>query len=91
MDHPEKMTIVRERRPIGRTLFWFLGGAAVGAVAALLAAPASGEETRGKLRGIARDQKEKLGKIPVAMKAARAAAEAAFHDALEASAPPSQH
>ena len=34
----------------GKTLFTFLAGAAVGAVAALLLAPESGEKTRGRIR-----------------------------------------
>ncbi|MBO5108204.1 MAG: YtxH domain-containing protein [Bacteroidales bacterium] len=34
----------------GKTLFTFLAGAAVGAVAALLLAPESGEKTRSRIR-----------------------------------------
>lgn len=34
----------------GKTLFTFMAGAAVGAVAALLLAPESGEKTRGRIR-----------------------------------------
>ncbi|MBM3788194.1 MAG: YtxH domain-containing protein [Acidobacteria bacterium] len=39
---------------------WFLAGAAIGAAVALLYAPASGEETRAKLRERALEGKESL-------------------------------
>ena len=48
----------------GKTILTFLAGAAVGAVAALLLAPDSGEKTREKLRSKAADMtgvaKEKI-------------------------------
>ena len=44
----------------GKVLAAFAIGAAVGAVVALLVAPRSGEETRGRLRTLARDAEEKL-------------------------------
>ena len=42
-------------------LLWFLGGAAVGILAALLLAPESGESTRQKLADQARKSKDVLG------------------------------
>jgi gas vesicle protein len=66
----------------------FLGGAAVGAAAALLAAPHTGAETRDQLKQWGKDAQGVAGKVPNALRdAATRAAEAAkeaFHDALEA-------
>jgi gas vesicle protein len=65
----------------------FLGGAAVGAAAALLAAPGSGAETRDHLKRWGKDAQDVAGRVPNALRdAATRAAEAAkeaFHDALE--------
>ena len=50
----------REGGSPGNTLLAFAIGAAVGAVVALLYAPASGDETRRKIRRTVRDQKDNL-------------------------------
>lgn len=58
----------------------FLGGAAAGAAVALLAAPASGEETRERLLELANAQKEKATRVPKALKSAYAQASTAAKD-----------
>lgn len=66
----------------------FLGGAAMGAAAALLAAPHTGAETRDHLKQWGKDAQGVAGKVPNALRdaATRAteAAKEAFHEALEA-------
>ncbi len=52
----------------------FVGGAAVGAVVALLTAPRTGAETRARIKD--------LGKVPHALREAGDAAKSAFSDAL---------
>ncbi len=59
-----------------------LGGAAVGAAVALLAAPRSGRETRERLADYANSGKDKAKHFPGAMKAAGNAARTAFTDAM---------
>jgi gas vesicle protein len=54
-------------------IFTFLGGAMVGAGVAMLIAPASGEETREKLRKLARAQKDRLSRFPEALAEAKGA------------------
>ena len=49
-----------ERGSGASTLLAFLGGAALGAVAALLFAPQSGRKTREQLRGYAREAEDAL-------------------------------
>ena len=49
-----------ERESGAATVLAFLGGAAVGAVAALLLAPQSGRTTREQLRGYARKAEDAL-------------------------------
>jgi gas vesicle protein len=49
-----------ERESGAATLLAFLGGAAVGAIAALLLAPQSGRTTREQLRGYARKAEDTL-------------------------------
>ena len=65
----------------------FLAGAAAGAAAALLAAPAAGTQTRETLKGWAKDAHGKAGRVPHALRdaATRAteAAKVAFQEALE--------
>lgn len=58
----------------------FLGGAAAGAAVALLAAPASGEETRERLLELANAQKDKATRVPKALKSAYAQATTAAKD-----------
>lgn len=57
-----------------RTIYAFLGGAAVGAGVALLLAPRSGDETRDMIRGTFTDAYGRVTSIPPAV--SRAAAEA---------------
>jgi gas vesicle protein len=47
--------------------FAFLGGALVGASVAYLTAPASGAETRDRLRKLARAQRDRVGRVPEAL------------------------
>ena len=60
----------------------FIGGAAAGAAVALLMAPTSGEETRDKLLGYANDGKEKVTRVPQALKSAYAQATEVARDAF---------
>lgn len=60
----------------------FLGGAAAGAAVALLIAPMSGEETRDKLLGYANDGKDKVQRVPQALKSAYAQASEVAKDAF---------
>lgn len=87
----KQVTVIREGYRLSRVLLAFVGGAAAGAVAALLAAPRSGAETRERLRRMASGPREKLSQLPEALQAAKAAAEEAFHAALERSAPTPRH
>lgn len=67
----------------GFTLFLaFAGGALVGGVAALLFAPRSGAETRGRITGAVDDTKELASHMPKAIREASSAAQAAFAAAL---------
>lgn len=66
----------------GTMLIAFLIGAAAGAVAALLAAPASGAESRKKLAELARRPKTIAERIPAAVHEARTAAREAFTEAM---------
>jgi gas vesicle protein len=54
----------------GQLFLAFLGGAAIGAVAGLLTAPASGEELRNRVLESARKRKDEIGRLPGAVKAA---------------------
>jgi gas vesicle protein len=60
----------------------FLGGAAAGAAVALLMAPTSGEETRDKLLGYANEGKDKVTRVPQALKSAYAQATEVARDAF---------
>lgn len=70
-------------------LLGFLAGAALGAIAAILYAPKSGEETRGQLKDLADQQKQNLsnqwentkGKASEAVNAAREKLDAAAEQA----------
>jgi gas vesicle protein len=61
-----------------RTFVSFLIGAAAGAVTALLLAPYTGQESREKIKDAARSARERVGKIPSAMREAGTAAKDAF-------------
>ena len=62
----------------GQMFFAFLGGALVGATAALLLAPQSGRETRQQLKGLAENAKEAMGRVPEALQNATLAAKEAI-------------
>lgn len=76
---------MRERNGIGLVIA-FAAGAAIGTIAALLLAPAPGEETRRRLREAARDAAEKpkelLKRIPGVAHETAAAAEDAYDEAM---------
>lgn len=69
-----------------QVLLAFLAGAVTGACVALLAAPQSGTETRGAIRGWARDAGGKATRLPEALRRAYReathAARQAFNQAL---------
>ena len=65
-----------------QVLLAFLGGAAAGAVVALLTAPQTGAETRAQLRGVANKSRERASRIPIALKGAVGAAREAFNDSI---------
>lgn len=84
---------MKEMRSNGRShlsgsILMLLTGAAVGATAALLAAPRSGRETRAAIKSIARKTGEKVTRIPTALSAAYGrgsnAAKRAFSESLSA-------
>ena len=60
----------------------FLGGAAAGAVTAIMLAPATGEETRAKLRDMALNSKNKVTRVPKALKSAYSQAAEVAKDAF---------
>ncbi len=64
-------------------LMAFLAGASAGAVAALLLAPASGRETRQRLREVTGRGSDQIRRFPGAVKQAGAAARDAFTSAYE--------
>jgi gas vesicle protein len=69
------------------TLFLaFVGGALVGGAAAMLFAPRSGAETRRRIAGVVGDTKEVASRMPLAIREASSAAQAAFTAALKESA-----
>ncbi len=65
-----------------QVLLAFLGGAAAGAIVALLTAPHSGAETRALLRDAALSGRNKAARMPKALRGAVGAAREAFNDAL---------
>jgi gas vesicle protein len=67
----------------GGVILAFLAGAAIGGVAALLLAPRSGEQTRKRLLEFSEDAKEKVGRVPTALRDAEKAAVGTFTDALK--------
>lgn len=74
---------IRTGHGMGRMFLAFLGGTVVGGVAALLFAPKSGEQTRKRIVQIAEDGKEKVERVPVAVREAGHAATAAFEKAMK--------
>jgi len=67
----------------GSVFVAFLAGAALGAVAALLLAPGSGEQTRRRIAELGGETKERLGRVPTAVHEAEKAAVSAFNDAMK--------
>lgn len=65
----------------------FLGGAAIGAGVALLAAPKSGRETREQLGDYVASGKQRTKQIPEAVRAAGSAAREAFSDTMQEETP----
>ena len=80
----ERQPVVAKRNGYSgvNLLFAFLGGAAAGAIVAILRAPRSGAETRAKLREVAEGSKETIARVPTAIKSASQAAHVAFQEAL---------
>jgi gas vesicle protein len=75
-----------ERRGMGGfgAALTFVCGALAGAVAALLLAPRSGDETRRRISDAAGRSRDRVGRLGVAAREATAAAREAFTDALNA-------
>jgi len=67
----------------GSVFLAFLTGAAIGGMVALLLAPRSGEDTRRRLFELGEDAKDKLGRVPVAVREAEKAAVSAFNDTMK--------
>jgi gas vesicle protein len=67
----------------GGVILAFLAGAAIGGVAALLLAPRSGEQTRKRLMDFSDDAKEKLTRVPGALRDAEKAAVGSFSDTMK--------
>ncbi len=67
----------------GHVLLALMGGAIAGAGVAYLTAPASGEATRQRMRGMAHDATATARHMPDAMRKASEAARDAFVEALE--------
>lgn len=68
----------------GQVLFAFLGGAAAGAVVALLTAPQSGAKTRADIRNRAKLTYDEASRMPKALAGAVGAAREAFNESLAA-------
>jgi gas vesicle protein len=66
----------------GQLFIAMLGGAAVGAAAAYLTAPRSGEESRRRLQAVADDTRDTVQRVPFALRKATEAARDAFNEAL---------
>jgi gas vesicle protein len=67
----------------GHVLLALMGGAIAGAGVAYLTAPASGAETRKRMRVMAHDTNEAARHVPDALRRATEAAREAFMEALE--------
>lgn len=68
----------------------FLGGAATGAVIAILTAPRSGAETRKRIRDLLYHSADEASRLPHALREATTAAAHAFGEALHVEAPAQQ-
>ena len=67
----------------GGVLLAFLAGAAIGGLAALLLAPRSGEQTRKRLADLSDEAKEKLQRVPSALRDAERAAVGTFTETMK--------
>jgi gas vesicle protein len=81
-----------------KSILLFLGGAAVGAAAALLTAPMSGKDTRRKLKDLSGDWANRASRVAPAIRKATSAGKDAFVQAWngsgikpESTAPPLSH
>jgi gas vesicle protein len=79
----EKQTIEYRGFGFGHVLLAALTGAAAGAAVAYLTAPASGEESRQRLRDAVDGGKDSVTRMPLALRRATEAARDAFTEALE--------
>lgn len=69
-----------------KSLLLLLGGAAIGATAALLYAPMSGRDTRRKLKQVSGDWAHRAARVAPAIRKATVAGKEAFVQALNGSA-----
>ena len=74
--------ITREKFSTSGIILAFVGGAAAGATMALLLAPKSGEQTRRQLKDLASTSKDKVAKVPRAIKDAYSHAQGMAKDAF---------
>lgn len=79
----EEPVIIYRGFGFGQLLVAALSGAAAGAAVAYLTAPASGEESRRRLRSVVDDTKDGVQRVPVALRRATEAAREAFIEALD--------
>jgi gas vesicle protein len=79
----EKQTIEYRGFGFGHVLLAALTGAAAGAAVAYLTAPASGEESRKRVRDAVEGTRDGVGRMPLALRRATEAARDAFTEALE--------
>jgi gas vesicle protein len=79
----EKQIIEYRGFGFGQILLAALTGAAAGAAVAYLTAPASGEDSRRRLREAVDGTKENAVRLPIALRRATEAAREAFTEALE--------
>ena len=69
----------------GQMALAFLGGAAAGAVVALLTAPQSGAKSREQIRDRVMASRDRVAQVPDALQGALAAARDAFNESLSKS------
>jgi gas vesicle protein len=79
----EKQTIEYRGFGFGHILLAAVTGAAAGAAVAYLTAPASGDESRRRLRAAVDDSKHGIASVPTALRRATEAARDAFNEAIE--------
>jgi gas vesicle protein len=74
---------MRQQPTGGSSFLAFLGGAAVGAVSALLFAPQSGRQTRDQMAGYVNGARQRSHQLQDALHAASEAARQAFLEAMQ--------